>query len=282
MKIGVSIFHLVLVAVLAGCGGSATISGDRTITPADVALGQTTLDSFSDGSAIVRVVSGDDRVPAAAVSTVYTVSTVRVPDAEIPEESPLQIRTTDLSRLTATEFGEVYTGEVLLNGTSYDVRMFTDSSSSVELISAFDATSNEKYTIVTGDLVSNIPSGDIEYTFTGQNLVSATNNEDFEAGGGSFSMAVNFSNMNGSLTATSATSMTTLTGAFAIDTNTGYFSGENLVLNAPNLQPDTPAVISGSFHGDGALGVSALYYDKSDTPLVNGAIIGSRSANGSN
>jgi hypothetical protein len=258
--------------LLAGCMGEGVVSP----------VGQETLATFNDGSAVVRVIAEDAAAAAAAAaaatSTSYTVSTARVPTTVIPAESPFEIEITDLSPLITTQFGEVYGGTLMLNGNSYDVRMFTDNLSSTELITAYDASAGEKYTIVTGDQVSNLPTGNSTYTYEGQNLVAATNNTDFSAGGGTFIMTVNFSTGAGQLTATSNTAATNLTGQFIVDTSTGYFSGDDLALTAPNLQGPTTAVITGSFHGDGAVGVSGLYYDAGDNPLVNGAIIGSRDA----
>lgn len=256
------VLYATTVLLLAGCMGGGVVSP----------VGQVTLDRFNDGSAVVRVVANGGAAAAASTNT-YTVSTARVPTTDIPNESPFDIEVTDLSLFTSTAYGEVYSGSVELNGTSYDVRMFTDNGSSTELISALDASSGQKYTIVTGNQVSNVPTGDVDYSYEGQNLVAATNNEDFEADGGAFSMTVNFSTGLGELTATSAE--TSLTGQFIVDTTTGYFSGDDLDLNAPNLQGTATAVITGSFHGDGATGVSGLYYDAGDSPVVNGAIIGS-------
>ena len=254
--------------LLAGCMGEGVVSP----------VGQETLATFNDGSAVVRVIAEDAAAAAAATSTSYTVSTARVPTTVIPAESPFEIEITDLSPLLTSQFGEVYGGTLMLNGNSYDVRMFTDNLSSTELISAYDALAGEKYTIVTGDQVSNLPTENSTYTYEGQNLVAATNNTDFNAGGGTFIMSVNFSTGAGELTATSNTAATNLTGQFIVDTSTGYFSGDDLALTAPNLQGPTTAVITGSFHGDGAVGVSGLYYDAGNNPLVNGAIIGSRDA----
>ena len=254
--------------LLAGCMGGGVVSP----------VGQETLATFNDGSAVVRVIAVNEDAAAAVAAASYTVSTARVPSTEIPAESPFEIEITDLSFYGPTPTGAVYSGTLALNGNTYDVRMFTDDFSSTELISAYDSSAGEKYTIVTGDQVSNIPTENSIYTYGGQNLVAATNNADFPAGGGSFLMTVNFSTGAGELTATSNQAGTNLTGQFIVDTSTGYFSGDDLALTAPNLQVGTTAVITGSFHGDEAVGVSGLYYDAGDNPLVNGAIIGSRYA----
>lgn len=250
---------------LAGCMGGGTVSP----------VGQETLATFSDGSAVVRVITNDGAAAAAVSNRSYTVSTARVPTTVIPAESPFDIEITDLSPLVTTPHGEAYSGTVTLNGNSYDVRMFTDNNSSTELISAYDATAGEKYTIVTGDQASNIPTENLIYSYDGQNLVSATNNIDFSAEGGSFLMSVNFSTGTGQLTAESSSGEITLAGQFIVDATSGYFSGDNLVLNAGTVLVNSPAVITGSFHGDGAVGVSGLYYDSGDSPVLNGAIIGS-------
>ena len=250
--------------LLAGC------MGDGLVSP----VGQETLATFNDGSAVVRVIADGAAAAAAVSSNSYTVSTARVPSANIPGESPFDIEVADLSPLLTTEYGMVYGGTVTLNGNSYNVRMFTDSGSSTKLISAFDAVAGEKYTIVTGQQASNVPTGNTVYTYQGQNLVAAINNKDFVAEGGSFLMRVNFNTGTGEITATS--DLAALTGQFTVDTATGYFSGDALALSAPNVTGSTTAVITGSFHGDDAVGVSGLYYDAGDNPLVNGAIIGSR------
>ena len=261
--------------LLAGCMGDGLVSpvGQETLA---TLVGQETLATFNDGSAVVRVIADGEAAAAAVSSNSYTVSTARVPSANIPAESPFDIEVADLSPLLTTEYGMVYGGTVTLNGNSYNVRMFTDSGSSTKLISAFDAVAGEKYTIVTGQQASNVPTGNTVYTYQGQNLVAATNNTDFDAGGGSFSMSVNFNTGTGEITATSDSAATSLTGQFTVDTATGYFSGDALALSAPNVTGSTTAVITGSFHGDDAVGVSGLYYDAGDNPLVNGAIIGSR------
>jgi hypothetical protein len=113
--------------LLAGCMGEGVVSP----------VGQETLATFNDGSAVVRVIAEDAAAAAAATSTSYTVSTARVPTTVIPAESPFEIEITDLSPLITTQFGEVYGGTLMLNGNSYDVRMFTDNLSSTELITAF-------------------------------------------------------------------------------------------------------------------------------------------------
>ena len=250
---------------LTGCGGSG---GTTNVTDGPQ---QTSLATFTDGFSVVRRVDTGGSLASAA--TVNTVSTARVPTTEIPEDDPFKIEVSDLTLLTTTANGKVYNGNVTLNGDVYSVRMFTEDNSSTQLISALNTADSKKWTIVSGDAPSNLPSGTA--TYTGQNLTSNTDNTN--PGGGSFTMSVNFSNNSGSLTATSTTANSSLSGSFNIDPATGYFSGNNLTLNAPALSGGTSnAIIYGSFHGNGATGVSGLYYDDATAPLVNGAIIGTK------
>ena len=250
---------------LTGCGGSG---GTTNVTDGPQ---QTSLATFTDGFSVVRRVDTGGSLASAA--TVNTVSTARVPTTEIPEDDPFKIEVSDLTLLTTTANGKVYNGNVTLNGDVYSVRMFTEDNSSTQLISALNTADSKKWTIVSGDAPSNLPSGTA--TYTGQNLISNTDNTN--PGGGSFTMSVNFSNNSGSLTATSTTANSSLSGSFNIDPATGYFSGNNLTLNAPALSGGTSnAIIYGSFHGNGATGVSGLYYDDATAPLVNGAIIGTK------
>ena len=44
-----------------------------------------------------------------------------MPTTVIPAESPFDIEITDLSPVGSTQFGEVYSGTLMLNGNSYDV-----------------------------------------------------------------------------------------------------------------------------------------------------------------
>lgn len=63
-------------------------------------------------------------------------------------------------------------------------------------------------------------------------------------------------------------------GGVSIDSTTGYFSGSGLTIVSPD--GTTNAKIYGAFHGDGASGVSGIYFEDAVTPLINGAIVGSR------
>jgi hypothetical protein len=133
-----------------------------------------------------------------------------------------------------------------------------------------------KWTVVTGASVSAMPTGG-SFVYTGQNLVSNTDNTN--AGGGSFTMNVNFGTLSGDISAVSVSAGTSLTGEFTFDSDTGYLFGEGLILTAPVYgDRSVAAVLEGGFHGNGASGVSALYYEDSDTPLVSGAVIGSGQA----
>lgn len=258
-------YSAIALIFLTGCGGSG---GTTNITDGPQ---QTSLATFTDGFSVVRRVDTGGSLASAA--TVNTVSTARVPTTDIPEDDPFKIEVSDLTLLTTTANGKVYNGNVTLNGDVYSVRMFTEDNSSTQLISALNTADSKKWTIVSGDAPSNLPSGIA--TYTGQNLISNTDNTN--AGGGSFTMSVDFSNNSGSLTATSTTASSSLSGNFNINPSTGYFSGNNLTLNAPALAGGTSnAIIYGSFHGNGATGVSGLYYDDAAAPLVNGAIIGTK------
>ena len=259
--------HFVIIVpltVLSACGG----------TTSSIANGpqQVSLASFADGFSVVRRVDTNSNLASAA--TVNSVSTARVPTTAIPNEDPFEIQVSQLELLTTTASGKVYKSDSLvLNGDTYEVRMFLEDNSSTQLISALNTSDNKKWTIVSGDAPSNLPTGPV--TYSGQNLISNTDNSN--PGGGTFTMSVDFANNEGSLNATSTAANSSLTGNFTVDPSTGYFSGDNLTLNAPALSGGTSnAIIYGSFHGSGASGVSGLYYDDSNSPLVNGAIIGTK------
>ncbi|WP_152594013.1 hypothetical protein [Thalassobacter stenotrophicus] len=259
--------HFVIVVpltVLSACGSttSSITSGPQ----------QVSLASFADGFSVVRRVDTNSNLASAA--TVSSVSTARVPTTVIPDEDPFEIQVSQLELRLETASGKVYASDTLvLNGDTYDVKMFLEDDSSTQLISALNTSDNKKWTIVSGDAPSNLPTGIA--TYSGQNLIATTDNS--VSGGGTFTMSVNFHEDSGSLIATSTTANSTLTGNFTVDPSTGYFSGDNLTLNAPALSGGTSnAIIYGSFHGSGASGVSGLYYDDASAPLMNGAIIGTK------
>ena len=258
-------YSAIALIFLASCGGSG-VTTNVTDGPQ-----QTSLATFTDGFSVVRRVDTGSSLASAA--TVNTVSTARVPTTEIPDDDPFKIAVSDLTLLTTTANGKIYTGNVTLNGDVYSVRMFTEDNSSTQLLSALNTADSKKWTIVSGDAPSNLPSG--MATYAGQNLISNTDNTN--PGGGSFTMSVDFANNSGSLSAISTAASSSLSGSFNIDPSTGYFSGNNLTLTAPALSGGTSnAIIYGSFHGNGATGVSGLYYDDAAAPLVNGAIIGTK------
>lgn len=258
-------YSAIAIIFLAGCGGSG-VTTNVTDGPQ-----QTSLATFTDGFSVVRRVDTGSSLASAA--TVNTVSTARVPTTEIPDDDPFKIAVSDLTLLTTTANGKIYTGNVTLNGDVYSVRMFTEDNSSTQLISALNTADSEKWTIVSGDAPSNLPS--VIATYAGQNLISNTDNTN--PGGGSFTMSVDFANNSGSLSAISTAASSSLSGSFNIDPSTDYFSGNNLTLTAMALSGGTSnAIIYGSFHGNGATGVSGLYYDDAAAPLVNGAIIGTK------
>ncbi len=252
--------------VLSACGGGGSLSSVST-GPQQVSLA-----SFTDGFSVVRRVDNNSNLASAA--TVSSVSTARVPTTVIPDEDPFDIQVSQLDFLLTTASGEVYASDTLvLNGDTYEVKMFLEDDSSTQLISALNTSDNKKWTIVSGDAPSNLPIGIA--TYSGQNLIATTDNS--VSGGGTFTMSVDFDDDSGSLIATSTTASSTLTGNFTVDSSTGYFSGDNLTLNAPALSGGTSnAIIYGSFHGNGASGVSGLYYDDASAPLMNGAIIGTK------
>ena len=267
-----------VVALLAGCMGSND-EGGLVEQNNEV----TRLDDFSDGYVILRVLTDPSAVTRAVDGEAVSqrsagtmVSTVRAPTADLSNQNPLSISSEDLTLYLTKPNGSIYTGILTLGDDEFDVRMFTEDGSDTYLVSALNMSDDTKWTVVTGASVSAMPTGG-SFVYTGQNLVSNTDNTN--AGGGSFTINVNFGTLSGDISAVSVSAGTSLTGEFTFDSDTGYLFGEGLILTAPIYEGESvAAVLEGSFHGNGASGVSALYYEDSDTPLVSGAVIGSGQA----
>ena len=124
-----------------------------------------------------------------------------------------------------------------------------------------------------GKEVSNIPAGNMDLSFGGLNNV--LKNGDVEAGG--FTMTVNFSDASvKTLSATTNTSA--VTGSdIPITIDDGAFTGDVTLSGQFFGGGSISGKINGNFHGDGATGVTGIYYD-TQGPATDyfGAIAGSR------
>jgi len=256
--------------LLGGCGGGGT---STTLPVATAAV----LETFGDGGGVIRVIE-PDADPSLAVSAVVpsdraTVRTVRIANADSAaaafSKSDFLIDFEDLTVFLTDSLGDYYSGTATIAGKTATISAFKDRTAGTTIISAYDGT--DKTVIASGTSLSNIPSG--TYTYNGTNLVARMDNS-WQARG-TFTMNVDFGAGTGTLSGSSiGTTVTSINGSVTIDTSTGYYSGTGLTIVSPDGTSN--AKIYGAFHGDGATGVSGIYFEDATTPLINGAIVGAR------
>ena len=164
-------------------------------------------------------------------------------------------------------YGDYYAGTTTLNGVPVNVVFYEDNSGQVFI--GYLEGNGQNVALAGGYKVSNIPTG--TYNYAGTNIIGFRDGSYFEEG--TFAMGVDFANGTASLTGSTASS--TIGGSgISVNTSNGTFEGNNLTLSGNGVS--TTASIYGNFHGNGATGVTGLYADNGSTPIVAGAIAGTR------
>ena len=193
----------------------------------------------------------------------------------------LELDPNNFERTFSNQILSKLNGHVSFGGPNIEAVFYTDLDSSASTLMIYN-----NVAITDGDPVSNIPIG--RYSYNGSNFKTAADSSFISAG--TFSMSVDFSNKIGSISGTTSDITNTIdsriSGSFTVNTNNGIFSGDNLTFTAYSISSSTPsttrdASIRGSFHGNGAKGVSGVYhntYPPTNLPPVwYGTIIGARS-----
>ena len=104
---------------------------------------------------------------------------------------------------------------------------------------------------------------------------------------GEFLIQVDFATGTGRITeantnqSDTAIQYSNLNGNFIINPGSGTFNGNELDLiikpmGDASAREELEARIYGSFHGNGAMGITGLYHDNADSPEYIGAIVGAR------
>jgi len=241
------------VGLLAACGG-----GDGTSATLPKV---TTLAVFGDSAGVARV--QNDQLTM----------TVMAPDNQSfkPTNDEVAVDTSGLRFVNSNAYGDFYAGTVTINGTPVKTSVYEDDSGQSFILFAYN--SQASVLAAFGPNVSNIPAG--THIYNGTNVIGERSTSAGETG--TFSMTVNFD--AGTAAISGSTSNSTIGGSgIAVNNTTGTFQGSNmnLVVNGYNDGKSVSSSIYGSFHGNGAVGVSGIYHDNSSTPVFAGAIAGSR------
>lgn len=247
-----------ILSTLSACGGGGSGGGSVSSGPSNPA--PTVLKTFGDGAGIAR----------AEITANGQTVTANVMAGDINNYNTDPTGVIDPSGISfsgSNQYGNFYSGRTTLNGITVDVVYYEDSGGDTFI--GYLEGNGTNAALAGGYKASNMPSG--VYNYAGTNIIGFRDGSYFEEG--TFAMAVDFTNGTAGLTGSTATS--TISGqGIQVNTSNGTFSGNNLTLSGNGVS--TSASIYGNFHGSGATGVTGLYADNGNTPIVAGAIAGRR------
>jgi hypothetical protein len=281
MKLNASL-AVASVAVLIGCGGGGgSVSSTQPSTPMPsngFTAPPVAIASFENGGGVLRaaynpkvIVITDDLQAWRTNLTAQEISSI---DVGTLQDHTFGWSLSDVSRY--------YEGQVTLAGAQYIASIFTPYEGGTTAVLVFTDTLEFKSATIWGPEVTEIPSGQFQYS--GLNIIGlidappANQPITYGNGNGRFQMNVNFDTREGSILAeTSEINNTTMSGVFQIDSANGTFSSDSLVLNGQLedvVISAQPASIIGNFHGLGGQGVSGVYFSNDET--IGGVILGSK------
>ena len=181
------------------------------------------------------------------------------------------------------EFSNVKSGDIRWQRKIHTVTEFEDKVSSARAVISFNE-ENKFDLLIIGSVVNNLPNGELSYNGTNLLAVRDDNQENYL---GEFLIQVDFARGTGRITeantnqSDTAIQYSNLSGNLIVNTGTGTFNGNELDLIVNPMGDDSAreelkVTIYGSFHGNGAVGVTGLYHDNADSPEYIGAIVGAR------
>ena len=247
------------ILTVAACGGGGG-GGETSVTNGRSNPTPTVLKTFGDGAGIAR----------AEITTNGQTVSANVMAGDINNYNTDPTGVIDPSSVNysgSNQYGDFYAGTTTLNGITVDVVYYEDDAG--ETFIGYLEGNGTNAALAGGYKVSNIPSG--TYNYAGTNIIGFRDGSYFEEG--TFAMAVDFT--NGTAGLTGSTNSSTISGqGIQVNTANGTFSSNNLTLSGNGLS--SSASIYGNFHGSGATGVTGLYADNGNVPVVAGAIAGRR------
>jgi hypothetical protein len=258
---------IALVTSLSACGGSSdgsAVNPTQPPSPSVPADRATVLETFDDGSGVLRSVTTAD-----GFTFVINGITPSVQAAvnSINSGAPATVDLINEQFSSSNAYGEFYTGQIIVNGEVVNGVGYADYNGIVSIVylEGIDGT----VLAAGGEKVSNIPSG--TYIYNGTNVIG--NRDGSYAEQGTFAMGVDFNTGQASINGSTATS-TIESSNISVNNSNGTFSSNNVTIGI-NGTP-TPGTISGNFHGNEAIGVTGVYHDNGGNPVVAGAIAGTR------
>jgi hypothetical protein len=272
MKILRAIVSVFAVTVLSACGGggSSTPSAgtpNQESTPPSL-NGQEALETFGDGHGVLRVRTDASNVVAIVPNITDITGTVPATTTDTASIYTLGVDT--------NSWGRYYSMTANVNNVEINTSAWVDSTSQALMFySHFQ--SNPAMVAAGGPPAENIPTG--THVFRGVAVFGTRSNAGRASDAGTFDMSVNFddgiTDIVANIPSNGGSSISSLVYRdIPIDLAAGTFQITSATLTIDGVSQS--ASIYGSFHGDGATGVSLVFHDTEETPLYAGAAAGHR------
>lgn len=251
------------VLALAACGGSSTSSSMNFVDIDNQNIAKT----FADGSGILRVKATADGVTDTSSIFAPNYRTYNTNTGILPVDvDAAGVEVISFSD-GFTQYGEYGQVNYRYNGSLNTMFIYVTDSEDAGVILVEGPLAHAASSF--GPEIISLPNG--SFTYRGDIFTKSRSETGIEEG--TFFLIANFTTRTATIEAQTAT--TQLSGTNLLINSTGEISGANLTMSVPG-QTSTSAGLEGNFHGQGARGVSGIYYNNSSNPTHIGAFAGTR------
>jgi hypothetical protein len=272
MKVRSAIVSVFAVTVLSACGGGGS-STPSPETPTQESTspslnGSQALETFGDGHGVLRVRTDATNVVAIVPNINDITGTVPATTTDTASIFTLGVDT--------NSWGRYYSMNANVNNVEINTSAWVDSTSQALMFySHFQ--SNPAMVAAGGPAAKNIPTG--THVFRGVAVFGTRSNTGWASDAGAFDMSVNFdtgkTDIVANIPSNGGSPISSLVYRdIPIDLAAGTFQITSATLTIDGVSQS--ASIYGSFHGDGATGVSLVFHDTEETPVYAGAAAGHR------
>lgn len=246
----------ILAMTCAACGGGG-----------DTSLGKATiLTERPDGSGLVRAVLQTPN--GEATSLMLTADVRRDYQSALAHDGTQIADIRNVAYSFSDTYSDYYTAQVVVEGELADV-LIAYAKSDYQTFAYYGETATENAAATGGMKATNIPSG--IHAYAGSNVVANRDGSNPEYG--SFTMGVNFDTKTASINGSTASTSIDATG-MTVDTSSGTFKTNNLTYRVNGIA--SQAKLEGLFHGNGATGVTGVYFVDVANPATSGILVGSK------
>ena len=240
-------------AACGGSGGSGTSLGKAAV-----------LTERPDGSGLLRAVVQTPN--GEATSLILTADVNREYQDALAHDGTQIADIRNLDYSFSDTYSDYYTAQVVVDGELADV-LIAYAKSDYQTFAYYGETSTENAAATGGMKATNMPSG--IHSYVGSNVVANRDGSSPEFG--TFTMGVNFDTKTASINGSTASTSIDATG-MTVDTSSGTFNTNDLRYRVNGIV--SQAKLEGLFHGNGATGVTGVYFADVATPATSGILVG--------